>query len=205
MKPEHLRNLIQEWMEFTAIQPEGDVTAFSRWVLQKQQEAPPVRQEPIRESIGFQLGQLIRFVNIWEKKAFADLPLRGFMEFGALATVAQAGFPRKSDVVKELLVEPSTGFEVLKKLVREGFLSEIDDSGDHRTVRLKLSPLGRRVLAETGARVSELSGLLLGTLSNTEMMELERQLLLLNQFHFGFYESHKSASWKAISEALSHN
>jgi hypothetical protein len=68
-------------------------------------------------------------------------------------------------------------------------------------VRLKLSPLGRRVLGEVYVRVKSLSKLLTGHLRTEQLLELERQLLQLNKFHELLYQRHGQASWKALCEA----
>jgi DNA-binding MarR family transcriptional regulator len=201
MKPDHLAELTSIWIQFHEETGGGDVQSFEAWLLNRRKAAAEAEPEgALRGEIGFALGTLFRFVTIWEKKAFADLPVRGLMEFGALATVEEQGFPTKSEVIKELLVEQSTGFEVLKKLVREGFLAEVTDSDDLRSVRLKMTPAGRRVLAEVFVRVRSLSMLLLGDLSDDELGVLKRILMKLNRYHHEVHGRQRTNTWKTLEE-----
>jgi len=81
----------------------------------------------------------------------ADLDLRP-QEFALLFCVRRMTEedkgPRSSDLSERLCVRPSTVTPQVDRLVRRGFLQRSPDPNDRRSVRVRLSPEGSRMIEE---------------------------------------------------------
>jgi len=54
--------------------------------------------------------------------------------------------PRKTEVIYSMLLELSSGTDMLKRLSKKGFISEYDDEEDKRSKRVMLTAQGERIV-----------------------------------------------------------
>lgn len=198
------KNTLQEGVEmmeafarFKSEQPDGNMHDFGAWLMH--QEAAPqehlaakeLKQMPdtaIEETVGWIWGRLMRFTRLWEREMFQQMPVHSGEEFGILLQVRFAKSPRKSDVIHGTLLEPTTCFEMIKRLVSRGWLTETKDEQDKRVRRLHLTKEGAKIVAEHYPRLIDLSKLLLGDLNPKQMQTLLDLLQQLDNFHQRRYE-----------------
>lgn len=73
-------------------------------------------------------------------------------QYRALVVLASRGPQRMVDISTELRVNPSTGTRMCDRLVRKGLARRYRTAHDRRTVRLTLTPAGRRLVDEVTTR-----------------------------------------------------
>lgn len=93
--------------------------------------------------LGYHLGLLLSYTEAWVKLAFRDLPITGFGDFGVLKFIEQARQPTKNAVAESMVMEPSTCFEILKRLQKKGLIKESPDPHDKRAKRVSLTDQGK--------------------------------------------------------------
>ena len=193
-------DLLKKWEAFSQEQPEADLSQFGAWLqLEQQQEqnvgsaeeamaqAPKeVHGSPnlLDAQIAFTWGRLMRFTQIWAKRAFADTPIRTLDEFGILMYIFQTQEPRKSEVAQQSLMEQTTCFEIIKRFQRQGLIEEFPDPLDRRSRRIRLTAECKMMVGTVlRGKAEALSSLLLGEMNQGQKVKLWEMLRGLDQFH----------------------
>lgn len=200
---EKILQLLSYWKEFTE-KESGDLSAFGKWLevhANDQQEvithtteaATSFRDQYIHDEVSVEdrivllWGRLQRFTHLWSKKALKDLPLHSIEEFGLIKTVELLREVRKSDLVKHTLMETSTCFEMIKRLVKAGYLEEKVDPKDRRSRKVSLTQKGRLLSEESEPQIKMLSRLLIGNINQSQKLALLDVLHTLDGFHSELY------------------
>jgi len=198
--------LVTYYGEFKEIHPEGDHAAFGRWLMSKSktpfdENEPSVSEESkefaeyIRErtpsqQLGILIGRLFRFAKFYAKKNLSDLNL-SLEEFGFLAGTKQMGNPTKSELIYMNLTEPTSGTEILKRLIKLGFVIETENNDDKRSKRISVTDLGMKTLIEAYQRMGNMAYFMAGNLTHEEVDQLVGTLRYLNDFHTYHYHHNK--------------
>jgi DNA-binding MarR family transcriptional regulator len=128
-----------------------------------------------------------RFASFYTKKAFHDLEITNVNEFSILACIQGLGTPTKTEVAHFNLLEKTTGTEMMKRLIKLGFIEEFDDENDKRSKRVKITPRGNNIMETAVQQLWELSEIVVGNLSDDQKHELASMLEELNDFHSSIY------------------
>lgn len=188
---EVIKELIDLWLEYSASSPEGSLAGFAKWMSNRLGSSDPEEQKTLdhtRISIGELFGRLINYTELWGKLAFQDLPIRQFEDFGILTNVKYMGNPSKNELANLLIIEKSTVFEIIKRLVRDGLLQEEKDQHDKRIRRVRLTDKGAQVAEQAMIQAKKVSVLLLGDSSPEEVHMLHQKFTELDGFHRAHYE-----------------
>lgn len=191
--------VLDQWERFSRDNPQADFSQFGTWLQLEferkddQQVAQAMAQAPkevygsadmLDAQIGFTWGRLMRYTQIWAKRAFADTPIRSLDEFGILMYIYQEGDPKKSEVAHQSLMEQTTCFEIIKRFLRQGLIHEFQDSQDKRSRRVSLTEdtLGMvSTILRTKAEL--LSSLLLGHMRTDQKLSVWEIFRDLEKFH----------------------
>lgn len=145
------------------------------------------RHLPLNSRISALLTRMNRFASFYTKKAFAGLEITSAQEFGILACIQGLGTPTKTEVAHYNLLEKTTGTEILKRLLKLGFIEEFDDEHDKRSKRVKITRIGNDVMETAVQRLWELSEIVVGNLSDGQKHNLATMLEELDHFHSNIY------------------
>ncbi|MCU0426206.1 MAG: winged helix DNA-binding protein [Candidatus Kapabacteria bacterium] len=145
------------------------------------------RHLPLNSRISALLTRMNRFASFYTKKAFAGLEITSAQEFGILACIQGLGTPTKTEVAHYNLLEKTTGTEILKRLLKLGFIEEFDDENDKRSKRVKITQSGNDVMESAVQRLWELSEIVVGNLSEPQKHDLATMLEELDHFHSNIY------------------
>ena len=137
---------------------------------------------------GFLLGRLSQFGELWGKLAFQELPIRNFEDYSILKHVEGHPACSKKELSQVLLGEPSTAFEIIKRLIREGLLEDYQDEADRRVRRVKLTKSGKGTLEQADVQAGKVARLLTGRTSEKDLGYLVRLFKSLDDFHTSIYE-----------------
>jgi DNA-binding MarR family transcriptional regulator len=150
--------LLSSWEEYIAVDPQGDVQGFARWILRYENPpaAPDATADPGDNSrIPLLIARLHRILHALSKPIAKSLGLTNDLEFDLLVQIAIMDRPNKKELCRDLLIENSTGVEISKRLASRGFITERPDPKDRRSARLSLHPciLSRRAQRRTKKRI----------------------------------------------------
>jgi len=192
-----IEELIGYWNEYSQERLDTSVQGFAKWLNLKTQPStdPLVEKKSARIQLGYLFGRLVNYSELWTKIAFRDLPIKRFEEYGILRTIEMMGDPSKNTLAESLLLEKSTVFEIIKRLVRKGFLLEKKDAHDKRITRIQLSKKGIQLLEQAGHMAMKISEFLFGDLTDQEIDMLLSKFKELDQFHFDHYKRREEISF----------
>ncbi len=212
---EYIIELIQKWQAFSREEADWSLASFARWHYRKtwlDKEPPKHEMEelyasPEREdeqeahlhwAIGVVWGRLSRFSDILEKKAFQELPIRSFEDYTILKSIEYAKALPKSELAQLAMLEPSTCFEILKRLIHGGLLSENISPEDRRIRIVSLTGKGKQVIEEADMRAFQVALLLPGDFNQSERKELLTIFQKMDAFHTRLHEENPDASLKEM-------
>jgi DNA-binding MarR family transcriptional regulator len=145
------------------------------------------RYLPLDSQIAAQITRMNRFAQFYTKKAFQGLEISTSTEFGILAGINTLGNPRKTDLINFNLLEKTTGTELIKRMVKDGLVSETDDDEDKRSKRVALTKKGEALVQEAVTRLWEMSAIVTGNLTQEQKHEMAQMLNELGDFHKEIY------------------
>ncbi len=164
--------LVNAWGAFEAQHPESSIADFCRYYLNQQQEAPlpreltgglqPDKPEALLSKI---MGRIVRLHQLYGRLALEGTGIGQFEEFALLNAIQQLKEPRKSEVIYATIYEMSTGTDLLNRLRKNGYITELADAADRRSKRVKITAKGEKVLQGSKKRLGQLVGMMLRDLS----------------------------------------
>jgi DNA-binding MarR family transcriptional regulator len=99
-----------------------------------------------------------------------------------LHTIHSRGLIRKTDIISiNLLFEPTTGIDILNRMIRAGLLIEKVDPTDKRARLLSLTPKGKIVLEDAQRLAEETAELVFGNIPPAVQKEMESHLMAIEE------------------------
>lgn len=149
--------------------------------------------------LGRLVGILSKYANFYWRKMTDLTGLDSVEDFGYLAWTYQLQNPTKSELILCNISEFPSGIEVIKRLVRKGWLNEAPDAQDKRSKRLTITPEGLEVLQRCIPEAQRIADIIFPTLTQEEKEILHQLLSKLNRHHA---ERYPNLRQKNISEIL---
>ena len=113
---------------------------------------------------------MARIHMIYIQIAMKGMKIQHFEEFSLLSAIANLKNPRKTEVIYHTINELSTGLNLLAVMKRRGYINELDDPEDKRSIRLSLTPKGKKILGACYERFSKIPELLFKDMNNDDML-----------------------------------
>jgi DNA-binding MarR family transcriptional regulator len=151
--------------------------------------------------IGMLVSCVYRYAKLYSKKALADTPISTIDEFTYLAQLLRDTKPSKTELIEENIQEKTTGTEILRRLINNGLIEQLDDPTDRRSKRLKLSEAGYELMHQIMPRMNQVATLVGGDLSVAEKQQLVSLLQKLHLFHNPLFLNEHDAP---IEELIGH-
>lgn len=209
MNSKLLRKLIDECENFGLQSNSDNVEDFRLWLNKKayRNEAPKKLFEN-NNLVGFHLENEIckqillinRFSRQTIRKGLANFPQLANEEFTYLYRLADYDSLSKMQLIEKNGHEKQTGFEILRRLVKNNLVEEFPDTNDKRITRIKLTDLGKKVFRQSSAEVTNIAKVLAADLTSEEKQTLLSLLIKLNEFHFNIYHNYKNKNISYIIE-----
>ncbi len=194
-----LIELITKWERFKYEIPEGTVIDFGEWLKGTKRIANkaaktksfnaadaefdkfPEAQKATMQA-GYLIGKLYQYILIYSKPVMKKYGLHSMDDFGYLATVDWYQTISKSKACAAMLQEVTTGSDIIKRLIRLGYLKEILDKSDRRQRLLQLTAKGKKVLLSLQTDFQNLPDVL-GALEPENRVKLVGWMMELDQYH----------------------
>jgi DNA-binding MarR family transcriptional regulator len=215
----NLKQLIDLWEEYEDHTSQANLQEFAGWLNGKIAEQP-VRNEKthfVRLSNPPELyvqtlqnfddnalfleyiSRIARFHEFYTRKFLEGLPINSRMEYQFLQTVYLLHKAKKTDLISLLLVEYTTGMDIIKRLTNNGLLIEIQNENDKRVKLLEPTEEGKKLLSIAEKRLKEERLMFLECISMNKWKKTMPYLKELSEFHNSIFIHHNN---KPYSELL---
>jgi DNA-binding MarR family transcriptional regulator len=182
-----LSELIPLVAEFEATNQKVEMKSFLQYAAQKNAAAEkPLMDDDgqkLSNQLGFFLNYLFRFFKGYTKVALRNSSISTADDFIFLATLSREPSMRKTDLIKNNMMETPSGIEVIKRLLKNGLVSELADPEDKRSIRLQLTEKGRNELYIIFGEMNKVGAVLSGNLNTAEIQQLHGLLEKLFTHH----------------------
>ncbi len=188
MNYQPIHELIDHFATFEKETGQKDLTAFAHWLQQRLQASespasPSSTANQLDQDILQSIGELTYHARHYVRKATRDTPLSGWNDLVVMIVLHYQGTQRKSQVIQSSLMDPSSGIEVLKRLLRKGLAEEMPDPDDKRARLVQLSSEGNALFKALSPRLGIIGQIVAGNLSPEEKQALVPILKKLVHFH----------------------
>jgi len=146
------------------------------------------------------ITNLYRFAKHYSKKAFATTSIRTIEEFGFLASLFKEQNLLKNELINRHLIEPSSGSEILKRLIKNGLVEEYPDENDKRSKRVMLTKNGNFEIITAFIEMGKVSSIVSGNITKSELYSALTILNKLNYFHHQIHECDKNTSLDELNK-----
>lgn len=143
---------------------------------------------------------LFRYAKHYTKKALDGSPLSTMDDFTFLLTLKTHGNMTKTALTTKHLLEVTSGVEILKRLERQGFVATSENPDDKRSRHVSITESGREILKEMMVKMRQVSGIVAGNLSTTELRQLLPLLMKLDSFHGEIHREDKKSDLTDITQ-----
>lgn len=182
------------WEEYLATGGKADAVSFGVWLIQhKPILAPSVKPKrtaakapsfgPSNHAMAaILIGRLERFGHFATKAVFKRQGLGSSDEFGILAALFFMKRSTKMQLLRQCLMEEATGSQMLKRLKTEGWIKEISNPDDKRSMIIEPTAKGINKILACFGELEAIDDLLDG-LTESEQKELILLLKKLDGIH----------------------
>ncbi len=191
--------LIALWEEYLSTGGRPEVQNFAAWVTGKPgltetkgeggelatyfHAQTATHQYPQRSSeVAFILWRLSKFLRLYTRPVMIDNGLTSQDEFAILAHVDYLQSCSKKEAIAANIIDISTGVEIIKRLIRQGLLSEKPNKADKRERLISLTASGKKALYAIYQGFAGIQDVM-ADLSATERENLYTVLKVLDDFH----------------------
>jgi DNA-binding MarR family transcriptional regulator len=134
---------------------------------------------------------MYRYAKGYIKKALKDSLIQSPEEFSYLIVLMTFDSLTKTELIVKNVMEKTSGAEVIRRLVNLGLIRQFADEADKRTMRVAVTDLGKTELTRIMPKMQQVSNLVVGDLTDTEIMSLSYMLRKLDYFHNDIYINKK--------------
>jgi DNA-binding MarR family transcriptional regulator len=182
---------IVDWFEqFLKEHPENgfSLESFILWLNSKlfsdnHIDKSEYNPEALDMELSFLLVMQSRYYKAYVKKVLGETELSSPDGFSFLYHLSLVRSYRKMELIKMHHIEPSSGIEVLKRLLNKGFIEEFDDPDDKRAKRTRITETGRKEIQNIMPKMTEVFRLMTAEMSLNEKIHVLAFLKQMNDFH----------------------
>jgi MarR family transcriptional regulator, lower aerobic nicotinate degradation pathway regulator len=174
---------------YEATNQKVEMKGFLQFVAQREDSPttknakPDANAQMMHNQLGFFLNYLFRFFKGYTKTALRNSPVSTADDFIFLASLNREPSVRKTDLIKNNLMETPSGMEVVKRLLKNKLVAELADPDDKRSVRLKITEKGKKELYIIFGEMNKVGNVLAGNLKPEEVKQLHGLLEKLFTHH----------------------
>ena len=201
--------LVNIWSDFEQKHPDGDIKDFCRYHLIHQREIEnrdplvggviPEHTEGLLLKI---LGRISRMNAVYASTAFEGTGVDQLEEFGILLTIHQEKNPKKTEVIYSMLLELSSGTDMLNRLIKKGFIQEYPDEDDKRAKRLVLTSEGKNALERSRVQIGKVAEMMLFDMEQDDKELCVKLLKNVEKKFSRLFQEHKGKKFDDIYNSV---
>lgn len=150
-------------------------------------------QEGPATDISILIVLMFRYAKGYIRKALKSSKIKSADEFSFLITLLTYKSLTKTELIQKQVMEKTSGTEIINRLVRLGLIMQYEDEADKRSVRIKISDLGKSEIIGILPEMQKVSKIVTGNLTETEKNTLAYLLRKLENFHNDIFLNNKDA------------
>lgn len=135
---------------------------------------------------------MFRYAKGYIKKALQDSVIQTADEFAFLITLVTHESLTKTELINKQVMEKTSGVEVIKRLLAQKLVREFADEQDKRSVRVAITPKGKKELEKVLPDMAKVSRIVVGNLTPAEINTLTYLLKKLDFFHNDIFMNKKT-------------
>lgn len=187
---EVIRELIQWFERYAEENPDSDsdLNSFIIWLNSKLFEdehssLPDHDKDVLDMELSFLLALQNRHYKAYAKEALGESELSSPEGFSFLYHLSLVDSYRKMELIKMHHLEPPSGIEVLKRLLKREFIVEFDDPDDRRAKRIRITETGTKKLEEILPKMQKVFSSMTAEMSLSEKLHVVSFLRQMNDYH----------------------
>ena len=141
---------------------------------------------------------LYRYAKGYIKKALASSDLKNGDDFSFLITLMTHESLTKIELTKLLVMEKTSGNEIINRLVNHGFIEQMPDKDDRRSIRIRITDFGRSEVIKLLPEMQLVSRIVTGNLNQNEIRTLSYLLRKLDDYHNDIFLNKKEFGLKEV-------
>lgn len=179
--------LVEAWTAMSKEDPHLDLASFcKKWLANH--AAPSLGPKAhgmmsLEARLSGLFGRLAKYATYYSKRALEPQEIRSIEDWVYLVKLLEMGSPTKSELIVEMVSEFPSGIDIIKRLIRQGWIEEYPDKQDRRSKRVRMTPAGRTLLFETFQRMEDVAQVAFQPLNHDEKVMLYQLLEKLDSFH----------------------
>ncbi len=190
-----LVNLVGEFRK-NHTEEQFSIASFLAWTQGELEETASntdlkITRFSLETELAAYIGRLGRYSNTYIKTALEGLPFSTDMEFAFTAILDGAGQVGKTDLIRLMAYDRSSGMGVIRRLLKKGIIEEFPNPQDKRGKLLRLTDLGRQSVQMAYRHAPKAAHLVSKNLSYKEKLQLLLLLKKLDDFHYPLYLAEK--------------
>ncbi len=213
-----IKQIIDLWEEYESNADQIQLTDFAEWLNLQVKErsdlnektatsrfrsAPSLQSQALKnfdEATRFMeyISRISRFNEFYTRKFFEGLPINSRLEFLFLQTVNLTGKAKKTDLINYLLVEYTTGMDIIKRLINNGLLQEALNENDKRVKLLEITEEGKDKLLLAEKRLKDERTMFLACTSMNKWKKAMPVLEEICDFHNAIYNKHNDKPYPEL-------
>ena len=131
----------------------------------------------------FLLALQHRHYKTYVKAALGESELSSPEGFSFLYHLSLVDSYRKMELIKMHLIEPPSGIEVLKRLLKKQFIEEFDDPDDKRATRIRITKTGEKEIHRVLPKMQNVFSSMTANMSLNEKLHVVSFLKQMNDYH----------------------
>ena len=146
---------------------------------------------------------MYRYALGYFKKALKDSAINTLDEFSFLIVLMTYPSLSKTELIQKLIMEITSGVEVIKRLLKQGLIQEFANPNDKRSVLVSITAKGKKELADLLPKMGLVGGVVVGNLTSAEITSLSFLLRKLDHYHNDIFLNNKNLSLQELSQKRS--
>lgn len=141
---------------------------------------------------------MFRYAKGYIKKALRDSAIKSADEFSFLMTLMTYDSLSKSELIHKQVMEKTSGTEIINRMIKMGLVESFNDEADKRSVRVKMTALGRIEIIKILPEMQKVSKIVTGNLNETEKSAMAYMLRKLEHYHNDIFTNKKDSELEEL-------
>lgn len=154
--------------------------------------------DDVNTDISTLLVFMYRYAVVYFKKALKEGNINTLDEFSFLIVLMTYPSLSKTELIQKLIMEKTSGVEVIKRLLKNGLIEEFANPNDKRSVLVAITVKGKEELAALLPRMGLVGGVVVGNLTPPEVSSLSFLLRKLDYYHNDIFLHHRNLSLEEL-------
>jgi len=143
---------------------------------------------------------IYRYAVMYFKKGLRESNINTLDEFSFLIVLMTYPSLTKTELINKLIMEKTSGIEVIKRLLKQELIYEFDNPNDKRSMMVAITPKGKTELAELLPKMGLVGSLVVGNLTPTEVSSLSFLLNKLDYHHNEIFMNNRGLSLEELNQ-----